>query len=90
MSWTRSNILLKRILSLGNVSIFCKIVTLECDYRREPMLNKTKKSNEKILMTKTKTKGLGYKAPEKLSKSIHDSVREKKERDAELRAKLTA
>jgi len=54
------------------------------------MLNKTKTSNEKILMNKTKTKGLGYKAPEKLSKSIHDSVREKKERDAELRAKLTA
>ena len=30
------------------------------------------------------------KAPEQLSKSIHDSVREKKEIDAELRAKLTA
>jgi len=74
----------------GNVSTFLKIVTLESDYRREPMLNKTKTSNEKILMNKTKTKGFSYKAPEKLSKSIHDSVREKKERDAEIRAKLTA
>jgi hypothetical protein len=34
------------------------------------MLNKTKNTNEKMLMTKTRTKGLGYTAPEKLSVNI--------------------
>ena len=54
------------------------------------MLNKTKTTNEKLLMAKTKTTGWGYAAPEKLSTKIHDSVREKKEKDTEIRATLTA
>ena len=41
-------------------------------------------------MSKTKSKGVGYTAPEQLSKDITQSVREKKEADAEVRAKLTA
>ena len=61
-----------------------------CGYRREPMLAKTRQTNEKILMSKTKTKGVGYTAPEQLSKNITQGVREKKDVDAEVRAKLTA
>ena len=34
------------------------------------MLAKTKQTNEKMIMSKTKSTGLGYKAPEKLSKDI--------------------
>jgi hypothetical protein len=41
-------------------------------------------------MTKTRTKGMGYVCPETLSKNISQSVREKKDADAEIRAKLTA
>ena len=54
------------------------------------MLAKTRQTNEKILMSKTKTKGIGYTAPEQLSKNITQGVREKKEVDAEVRARLTA
>lgn len=41
-------------------------------------------------MSKTKSKGVGYTAPEQLSKNITEQVRQKKEVDAEVRAKLTA
>ena len=54
------------------------------------MLAKTKQTNEKIIMNKTKTKGMGYTNPEALGNQVGRSVREKKEADAELRAKLTA
>mgnify|MGYP001326815127 CR=1 FL=1 len=54
------------------------------------MLAKTKQTNEKIIMNKTKTKGMGYTNPEALGTQVGRSVREKKEADAELRAKLTA
>ena len=54
------------------------------------MLAKTKQTNEKIIMNKTKTKGMGYTNPETLGNQVGRSVREKKEADAELRAKLTA
>ena len=53
------------------------------------MLEKTKVTNEKILMNKTKSKGVGYTAPENLSKQIQTNVREKKDADAEVRARLT-
>ena len=33
-------------------------------YRRDPMLTKTRQTNDKLLMNKTKTKGMGYVAPE--------------------------
>ena len=54
------------------------------------MLVKTKQTNEKMLMTKTKMQGVGYTAPEQLTKNIQKQVREKKEQDAELRARLEA
>ena len=54
------------------------------------MLAKTRQTNEKMIMNKTKTKGMGYTAPEQLSNNISVSVREKKTADSELRAKLTA
>ena len=41
-------------------------------------------------MSKTKSKGVGYTAPEQLSKNITEQVRQKKEVDSEVRAKLTA
>lgn len=41
-------------------------------------------------MSKTKSKGVDYTAPEQLSKNILDQVRQKKEADSEVRAKLTA
>ena len=41
-------------------------------------------------MSKTKSKGVGYTAPEQLSKNILDQVRQKKDMDSEVRAKLTA
>jgi len=69
---------------------FLRMITPECGYRRDPMLNKTKNTNEKMLMTKTRTKGLGYSAPEKLSKNIQTNVREKKDRDSDIRVSLTA
>ena len=43
-----------------------------------------------MLMSKTKSKGVGYTAPEQLSKNILDQVRQKKDVDSEVRAKLTA
>ena len=60
------------------------------DYRRDPMLAKTRQTNDKILMNKTKSKGMGYTAPEQLSNNISAGVREKKHSDSELRARLTA
>lgn len=54
------------------------------------MLNKTKTTNEKMLMNKTKSGGASYTTPEQLSKAIQSNVREKKEQDADLRARLTA
>ena len=54
------------------------------------MLAKTRQTNDKILMTKTKSKGMGYVCPEQLSKNLTQGVREKKDSDAVLRAKLTA
>ena len=41
-------------------------------------------------MSKTKSKGVGYTAPEQLSKNITEQVRQKKEVDSEVRTKLTA
>lgn len=37
---------------------------------RQPMLEKTRQTNEKIIMNKTKASGMGYTNPEKLSKNI--------------------
>jgi len=37
---------------------------------REPMLGKTRQTNEKMLMNKTKSTGAGYTRPEQLSKGI--------------------
>jgi len=54
------------------------------------MLAKTRMTNEKMLMNKTKTTGLGYTKPEQLSKNIQTQVRDKKEQDSELRARLSA
>lgn len=54
------------------------------------MLAKTRQTNDKILMNKTKSKGMGYTAPEQLSNNISAGVREKKNSDSELRARLTA
>jgi len=54
------------------------------------MLAKTRMTNEKMLMNKTKTSGLGYTKPEQLSKNIQTQVRDKKEQDSELRARLSA
>ena len=54
------------------------------------MLAKTKMTNEKLIMNKTNTKGLGYTKPEQLSKNIQTGVRAKKEADAGLRAQLEA
>lgn len=41
-------------------------------------------------MSKTKTKGVGYTAPEQLSKNVSEQVRQKKEADTDIRSKLTA
>ena len=38
--------------------------------RRDPMLKKTKMTNEKIIMQKSNAQGIGYTNPEKLSKQI--------------------
>ena len=54
------------------------------------MLQKTKQTNEKLIMQKTAKKGMGYQAPETLSKNIQSSVQAKKEADTELRSRLTA
>ena len=59
-------------------------------YRRDPMLTKTRQTNDKLLMNKTKTKGMGYVAPEQLSNNISANTREKKNADSDLRARLTA
>ena len=48
---------------------------------REAMLAKTHTTNEKLLMSKTKTTGMGYSKPEQLSKNIQKAVREKKVQD---------
>ena len=53
------------------------------------MLCKTKVTNEKLLMKKTQTKGIGYTAPEKLSGQVSADVRDKKDADTELRDRLT-
>lgn len=53
------------------------------------MVQKTKATNEKMLMNKTKMTGMGYTAPESLSKNILTSVRQRKETDADMRARLT-
>lgn len=37
---------------------------------RDPMLNKTRQTNEKVLMNKSKATGMGYTKPETLSKNI--------------------
>ena len=39
-------------------------------YSRDPMLNKTRQTNEKMLMNKSKATGMGYTKPETLSKNI--------------------
>ena len=54
------------------------------------MLNKTRITNEKLLMNKSKATGLGYTKPESLSKQIQKQVREKKEADTELHEKIKA
>ena len=54
------------------------------------MLAKTRQTNEKMIMNKTKTQGASNTTPEQLSKNIQTDVRQKKEQDAELRARLTA
>ena len=43
-----------------------------------------------MLMNKTQAKGVSYTKPEQLSKNIQSAVREQKEADADLRARLTA
>ena len=48
------------------------------------MLQKTRVSNEKMLMKKTQMSGMGYSKPEVLSKNIQKQVREKKEADREV------
>ena len=50
-----------------------------CARRRDPMLAKTRVTNEKMIMNKTKAQGVGYTAPESLSKTISANVRDKKE-----------
>ena len=45
------------------------------------MLAKTRTTNEKILMNKTKAGGMGYTKPEQLSKNIQAAVREKKQNE---------
>ena len=54
------------------------------------MLNKTRQTNEKMLMSKSKATGMGYTKPETLSKNIQKQVREKKEADTEIHAKIKA
>lgn len=56
---------------------------------RDPMLSKTRQTNAKMLMNKTKA-GVTYTTPEQLTRGIQSSVRTKKDQDAEIRAKLTA
>ena len=54
------------------------------------MLEKTKMTNEKIIMNKTAAKGMSYTTPEQLSNNISKQVRTKKVNESSLRAKLTA
>lgn len=54
------------------------------------MLAKTRQTNEKMLMNKTKSTGAGYTRPEQLSKNIQSQVREKKIQDTEVHQKLRA
>lgn len=39
------------------------------------MLAKTRQTNEKLIMAKTKSKGVGYVCPESLSKTISQNMR---------------
>ena len=59
------------------------------NFRRAPMLDKTKMTNTKILKTKAKRDGNDYVNPEYLGAKVNSNTRAKKEDEAELRATLT-
>ena len=54
------------------------------------MLAKTKITNEKMILNKSKSTGFGYTRPDQLSKNIQKQVRDKKEADREIHAKIKA
>ena len=52
------------------------------------MMQKTKGTNEKMIMARSTAKGFDYKTPEQLSSGVSQHVRAKKEKDVELRKQL--
>ena len=59
------------------------------DATRQPMIDKTKATNEKILNGKTQTSGQFYTTPEQLSAAISAKTRDMKVQEAEMRKQLT-